>query len=52
MPVLEEDGKQLCQSLTIFRYLGRKFGLAGADDFQTAKCNEYIDAVSDVRLGN
>lgn len=50
MPVLEEDGKQLSQSLTIFRYLGRKFGLGAADEFQNAKCNEYIDAVFDVRM--
>jgi hypothetical protein len=51
LPVLEEDGKQLSQSATIVRYLGRKFKLAGADEFQTAKCNEYVDAVTDLRLG-
>lgn len=51
MPVLEEDGKKLSQSLTILRYLGRKYGLAGNDAFETAKCDEYVDAMNDLRIG-
>lgn len=35
----------------LFRYLGNKFNMAGSDEFQTAKCNEYIDAMVDVRTG-
>ncbi|OXA37224.1 Glutathione S-transferase [Folsomia candida] len=51
LPVLVVDGKhQLSQCLTIFRYLAREFGLVGADEFETAKCNEYIDAMDEVRL--
>jgi glutathione S-transferase len=46
-----EDGRQLAQSLTILRYLARKFGLCGQTEMETAKCNEYIDAMSDIVKG-
>jgi glutathione S-transferase len=51
MPVLEEDGKKLSQSITILRYLGRKLGIAPTDLFELAKTDEYIDAMLDVRPG-
>lgn len=50
MPVLEVGGQQLSQSTTIVRYLGKKYGLAPADEFQVAKCDEYMDAMADVRV--
>uniref|UniRef100_A0A914DPH3 glutathione transferase n=1 Tax=Acrobeloides nanus TaxID=290746 RepID=A0A914DPH3_9BILA len=43
VPVLEVDGKTLPQSSAINRYLARKYGLAGKDDFEAAQ----IDAVAD-----
>uniref|UniRef100_A0A914D361 glutathione transferase n=1 Tax=Acrobeloides nanus TaxID=290746 RepID=A0A914D361_9BILA len=43
MPVLEVDGKPLAQSFTIARFLARKHGLAGKDDWESAQ----IDAIAD-----
>lgn len=52
LPILEVDGKQLCETLAILRFIGREYGLGGKDEFQTAKCDEYVDAMNDFRLGN
>ncbi|ODN00616.1 Glutathione S-transferase [Orchesella cincta] len=49
VPVLEVDGEKISQSRAILRFLGRKFGLAPADELQLAKCDEYIDAIIDLR---
>jgi len=49
LPVLEVDGKQIAQSKAILRYLGKKFNLAGENDFEAAKCDEMIEALSDLR---
>ncbi|CAJ0960591.1 unnamed protein product, partial [Mesorhabditis belari] len=43
MPLLEVDGVVLAQSMTIARYLARKFGFSGANDWEAAQ----IDALSD-----
>uniref|UniRef100_A0A914EF00 glutathione transferase n=1 Tax=Acrobeloides nanus TaxID=290746 RepID=A0A914EF00_9BILA len=43
MPVLEIDGKPLAQSFAITRYLARKHGLAGKDDWESAQ----LDAIAD-----
>ncbi len=51
MPVLEVGDKKLCQSKAIYRYLGRKFKLAGDDEWQAAKCDEIVDSVGDVLEG-
>lgn len=34
IPVLEVDGKMICHSNTIARFLGRRFNLAGKDEFE------------------
>jgi len=47
VPVLEFNGKQIAQSPAIGKYLAKKFGLAGADDFESAKCDEIVDALLD-----
>jgi len=47
VPCLEVDGVTICQSMTIARYLARRFGLAGATDIEAAQADEAVDAVSD-----
>jgi glutathione S-transferase len=49
LPVLEEDGKQLAQSGAILRYLGKKFNLAGDNEFDAAKCDEHVEAMNDLK---
>jgi len=51
MPVLEVGGQTLTQSKAIYRYLGRKFKLAGDDDWQAAKADEIVDSVGDAVEG-
>jgi len=48
IPVLEVDGKVLSQSQAINRYLGRTFGMAGANDWESAQCDMLVDGVTDV----
>ena len=50
-PVLEVDGKMLAQSNTIGRYLARKFGLAGKDEWEQAQVDMYADCIMDLRTG-
>uniref|UniRef100_A0A914CFM7 glutathione transferase n=1 Tax=Acrobeloides nanus TaxID=290746 RepID=A0A914CFM7_9BILA len=47
LPVLEVDGKQLPQSFAINRYLARKYGLAGKDDFEQAQVDALGDSTKD-----
>jgi glutathione S-transferase len=49
LPMLEEDGKVLAQSSAILRYLGKKFNLAGDNDFEAAKCDEMVEALGDLK---
>lgn len=51
MPVLEVDGKQLAQSMTIARYLAKHHGLAGKDDWETALADMYGDCCQDIMNG-
>jgi len=48
LPVLEVDGKQLTQSITIIRFLAREFGLAGDTTFDQAQADMYVDGFSDM----
>uniref|UniRef100_A0A914EFF2 glutathione transferase n=1 Tax=Acrobeloides nanus TaxID=290746 RepID=A0A914EFF2_9BILA len=45
VPLLEIDDKILSQSFAIARYLARKYGLAGKDDFESA----YLDSIADAQ---
>jgi len=49
LPVLEEDGKELSQSMAISNYLARKLGLDGKDDWESAKVQELMGCLDDVK---
>jgi len=49
IPVLQVGDKTIAQSGTIIRFLGRRFNLAGSNDFEMAKCEELADAMTDVQ---
>ncbi|XP_045522909.1 glutathione S-transferase 2-like isoform X2 [Pieris brassicae] len=49
MPVLEIDGKAYAQSFAISRYLGRKYGLSGADAEEDLEIDQNVDFVNDIR---
>ena len=44
------DGEVLCQSKAIERYLGRRFNLMGANDFESAKVDSICECVRDFKL--
>lgn len=52
VPVLEVDGKQLAQSITIARYLAKQHGLAGKNDWEQALADMYADNIHDMMNGN
>jgi len=47
LPVLEVNGVKIGQSAAICRLLAHRFNLAGKDDIEKAKCDEYVDAIRD-----
>ncbi|KAJ8300085.1 hypothetical protein KUTeg_021604 [Tegillarca granosa] len=49
-PMLEEDGKRLCQSHAIERYLAKKFGLAGKGDWEEALVDQVVMTTEDIML--
>jgi len=51
LPILNVGDKTLAQTTTICRYLARKFKLTGADEWEAAKCDEYVDAMNDLSAG-
>ena len=48
MPVLEFDGVQLPQSLSIAYFLAKQFQLAGKDHFEQAKVDAVVDTIFDL----
>uniref|UniRef100_A0A914EFT6 glutathione transferase n=1 Tax=Acrobeloides nanus TaxID=290746 RepID=A0A914EFT6_9BILA len=48
LPVLEVDGKPLAQSFAIARFLARKHGLAGKDDWESAQIDSIADFMKDL----
>lgn len=48
MPMLEVDGEVLVQSHSIARYLAKKFGLVGKNDWEQAKVDMYAACLMDV----
>lgn len=47
LPILEVDGKSLSQSYAINRFLARKFGLSGKNDWDEGQVNEICDTSVD-----
>eukprot|EP01121_Diplochlamys_sp_Union-15-3_P003872 TRINITY_DN13815_c0_g1_i1.p1 TRINITY_DN13815_c0_g1~~TRINITY_DN13815_c0_g1_i1.p1 ORF type:complete len:201 (-),score=36.11 TRINITY_DN13815_c0_g1_i1:107-709(-) len=48
IPVLEVDGKKLCNSNTILNYVGRYTGLLPEDPFLAAKVDEAMSVAEDI----
>jgi len=48
VPYLEVDGKQLAQSNTIARFLARKHGLAGSNEWEQALIESALDSTEDI----
>lgn len=49
VPVLEIDGKLLNQSIAISRYLAKKAGLAGKDDWESLLIDKAVDNIYEMR---
>ncbi|XP_076287866.1 glutathione S-transferase-like [Lasioglossum baleicum] len=49
VPVLEVDGKKVCQSVAISRYLAKQFGLAGKNDWEALEIDVTVDCIHDLR---
>lgn len=47
LPYLEVDGQPIAESFAIARYVARKHGAAGADDFEAAQADALADYVQD-----
>lgn len=50
LPVLEVDGKRVYQSSAISRYLAKKVGLAGSNDWESLIIDSAVDTINDFRL--
>ena len=48
VPVLEFDGVKLPQTVTIARFLGKQFQLAGKDNLEQAKVDAVADTINDL----
>ncbi|KAL4130775.1 hypothetical protein QTP88_008164 [Uroleucon formosanum] len=49
VPIVEIDGKVLNQSTAITRYLSKKAGLAGSDDWESMLIDIAVDNIHDLR---
>jgi glutathione S-transferase len=47
--VLDIDGKKYAQSFAIARYLGHKYGVAGANIEEDFEIDQNMDFVNDIR---
>lgn len=50
MPVLEVDGHRVHQSISMARYVAKRVGLAGANDWENLLIDTVVDTVNDFRL--
>jgi glutathione S-transferase len=49
LPFLEVDGKVICQSKAIERYLASKFGLMGSNNEDSAIIDSYCESIRDIK---
>jgi len=47
LPVLNVNGVEIAQSMTVARYVAREFGLAGTNNLESALMDAIVDAVSE-----
>lgn len=50
MPVLEHNGKRAHQSLAMSRYLAKKVGLTGENDWDDMIIDAVVDTINDFRI--
>ncbi|KAJ3663469.1 hypothetical protein Zmor_007728 [Zophobas morio] len=50
VPVMEHNGKQICQSAAICRYLGKMVNLAGNNDWENLEIDSIVDTMNDLRM--
>lgn len=48
LPVMEIDGKTMCQSNAIARYLAHTYGLGGKDHWEQAWADMLVDGINDL----
>lgn len=51
LPVLQIDGKLIAQSNAVARYLARKHGLNGKDEWEAMLCDILVDTLGDLKHG-
>lgn len=49
LPLLEVDGQVLHQSIAIARYVAKRVGLAGANDWESLQIDIAVDTINDFR---
>lgn len=50
MPVLEVDGRRVHQSISMARYIAKRVGLGGLNDWENLIIDTAVDTVNDFRL--
>lgn len=50
LPTLEVDGHRVHQSISIARYLAKRVGLGGTNDWENLIIDTVVDTVNDFRL--
>ncbi|KAI6170837.1 Glutathione S-transferase-1 [Aphelenchoides bicaudatus] len=50
IPVLKVDDHEIAQTNAILRYIGRKFGIEGKDEFETARLDELNELLNEVQM--
>lgn len=50
MPVLEVDGRRVHQSISMARYVAKRVGLAGVNEWENLIIDTAVDTVNDFRL--
>ncbi|KAF6020896.1 HPGDS [Bugula neritina] len=48
LPVLEIDGKMICESMAITRHLGRELGLYGKTNLEATTCDMVLESIAEI----